>query len=80
MAPSGKVANLLGMRLLVSTKVTSGTAIMVDSKHAGVLFIRRDITAEDYEDLVKDLAGVSITSRWAHSILRAEAIGKITSC
>jgi HK97 family phage major capsid protein len=79
-APTGKVANLLGMRMLVSTKVTSGTALVVDSKHAGVLFVRRDITAEDYEDPVKDLAGVSITARWAYATLRTEAIGKITSC
>lgn len=79
-APSGQIARLLGMRVLVSTKVTSGTALVVDSKHAGVLFIRRDITAEDYEDPVKDLAGVAITSRWAYTTLRTEAIGKITGC
>ena len=79
-APTGEVPKLLGMRVLVSTKVTSGTALVVDSKHAGVLFIRRDITAEDYEDPVKDLAGVSITARWAYTTLRAEAIGKITNC
>ena len=79
-APSGKVATLLGMRVLVSTKVASGTALVVDSKHAGVLFIRRDITAEDYEDPVKDLAGVSVTTRRAYATLRAEAIGKITNC
>jgi len=79
-APSGKVANLLGMKVLVSTKVSSGTALVVDSKHAGVLFIRRDITAEDYEDPVKDLAGVAVTSRRAYATLRTDAIGKITGC
>ena len=79
-APSGKVPMLLGMRVLVSTKVTSGTALVVDSKHAGVLFIRRDITAEDYEDPVKDLAGAAVTARWAYATLRAEAIGKVTGC
>jgi len=79
-APSGAVTKLLGMRVLVSTKVTSGTALAVDSKHAGVLFIRRDITAEDYEDPVKDLAGVAITARWAYATLRADAIGKVTGC
>jgi len=79
-APTGKVANLLGMKVLVSTKVPSGTALVVDSKHAGVLFIRRDISAEDYEDPVKDLAGVAVTSRWAYSTLRTEAIGKVTGC
>jgi len=79
-APTGKVANLLGMKVLVSTRIPSGTALVVDSKHAGVLFIRRDITAEDYEDPVKDLAGVAVTSRWAYTTLRAEAIGKITNC
>jgi len=79
-APSGKVTTLLGMKVLVSTKVASGTALVVDSKHAGVLFIRRDITAEDYEDPMKDLAGVSVTARRAYATLRAEAIGKITNC
>ena len=79
-APSGQIARLLGMQVLVSTKITSGTALIVDSKHAGVLFIRRDITAEDYEDPVKDLAGVAITSRWAYTTLRTEAIGKVTGC
>ncbi|MBX5327604.1 MAG: phage major capsid protein [Candidatus Bathyarchaeia archaeon] len=79
-APSGQIARLLGMQVLVSTKVPSGTALVVDSKHAGVLFIRRDITAEDYEDPVKDLAGVAVTARWAYTTLRADAIGKVTGC
>jgi len=77
-APTGRIATLLGMRILVSTKVTSGTALVVDSKHAGVLFIRRDITTEEYEDPIKDLAGVAVTARWAYATLRADAIGKIT--
>jgi hypothetical protein len=63
-APTGRIANLLGMRVLVSTKVTSGTALVIDSKHAGALFIRRDVTVEEYEDPVKDLAGVAVTARW----------------
>jgi len=79
-APTGRIANLLGMRVLVSTKVTSGTALVVDSKHAGVLFIRRDVTVEEYEDPVKDLAGVAVTARWIYDTLRANAIGKVTSC
>lgn len=79
-ALSGQIARLLGMQVLVSTKVTTGTALVVDSKHAGVLFIRRDITAEDYEDPVKDLAGVAVTARWAYTTLRTDAIGKVTGC
>jgi ppGpp synthetase/RelA/SpoT-type nucleotidyltranferase len=50
----------------------------VDSKHAGLLFIRRDITMEDYEDPIHDLAGVAVTARWRYETLRANAIGKIT--
>lgn len=79
-APTGQIPTLLGMRLLVSTKMPNGTALVVDSKHSGVLFIRRDLTAEDYEDPVKDLAGVAVTARWAYATLRADAIGKITNC
>jgi HK97 family phage major capsid protein len=77
-APTGRIATLLGLRVLVSTKVTSGTVLLVDSKHAGVLFIRRDITTEEYEDPVKDLAGVAITARWVYKTLRTDAIGKVT--
>jgi HK97 family phage major capsid protein len=77
-APTGKIATLLGMRMLISTKVTSGTVLAVDSKHAGLLFIRRDITMEDYEDPIHDLAGVAVTARWRYETLRANAIGKIT--
>ena len=36
--------------------------------------------AEEYEDPVKDLAGVAVTARWAYETLRANAIGKITNC
>ena len=79
-APTGRIANLLGMRVLVSTKVTSGTALVMDSKHAGVLFIRRDVTVEEYEDPVKDLAGVAVTARWIYDTLRSNAIGKVTNC
>lgn len=79
-APTGRIANLLGMRVLVSTKVTSGTALVIDSKHAGVLFIRRDVTVEEYEDPVKDLAGVAVTARWIYDTLRPNAIGKVTNC
>ena len=77
-APTGKIGTLLGMRVLISTRVPTSTPFVADSKHAGVLFIRRDITAEDYEDPVKDLAGVAVTARWAYATLRANAIGKIT--
>lgn len=66
--------------MLISTKVTSGTALVIDSKHAGVLFIRRDVTVEEYEDPVKDLAGVAVTARWVYDTLRANAIGKVTNC
>jgi len=79
-APTGQIPTLLGMRVLVSTKIPAGTALIADNKHSGVLFVRRDLTAEDYEDPVKDLAGIAVTARWAYATLQSEAIGKVTNC
>jgi HK97 family phage major capsid protein len=77
-APTGRLETILGLNLRVTTKITSGTALVVDAEHAGALFIRRDITVENYEDPIKDLAGAVLTARWKYATMQANAIGKIT--
>jgi len=79
-APTGRIETILGLNVRVTTKITSGTALIVDAEHAGALFIRRDITVENYDDPVKDLAGAVLTARWKYATMQANAIGTITSC
>ena len=52
---------------------------MLDSKNAGVLYVRRDVTIEDYEDPVKDLVGAVVTARFRYATIRANAICTVTS-
>ncbi|MFQ5711745.1 MAG: hypothetical protein ACE5GD_08195 [Candidatus Geothermarchaeales archaeon] len=77
-APTGRIAQLLGMKLFVSTRVTDTNVLLIDSGEAGVLFIRRDVTPEDYDDPIRDLEGLAFTARWKYKTLAADAIGKIT--
>jgi HK97 family phage major capsid protein len=75
----GPIAYVPGTKILVSSQVPSGTALLVDSQHAGVLFIRRDITMEDYEDPIEDLQGAVFTERWNFGAVDTAAIATITS-
>jgi len=77
--PGGPIAYVPGLKILVSSHVTAGTALLVDSSHAGVLFIRRDITMEDYEDPIEDLQGAVFTERWNFVVVDGDTIGIITN-
>lgn len=77
--PGGTIAYIPGIKILVSSKAPAGTALLVDTHHAGILFIRRDITLEEYNDPINDLFHVPATARWNYATIDANAIGKITS-
>ncbi|MEM3737543.1 MAG: phage major capsid protein [Candidatus Bathyarchaeia archaeon] len=79
-APTGRIETILGLNVRVTTKIPSGTALIVDAEHAGALFIRRDITVENYDDPIKDLAGAVLTARWKYATMQPNAIGKVTNC
>lgn len=76
--PGGPIAYVPGMKILVSSLVTSATALLVNSRYATALFLRRDITIEDYEDPKNDLQGAVFTERWNHETIDANAIGTVT--
>lgn len=79
-AQTGIIPRILGCNVLVSSKQTHATCTVLDSKHAAVLYVRRDITVEDYEDPVKDLVGAVVTSRFRYKIVDADAVATITDC
>jgi len=74
---TGKIPTIAGMQLLKSTKCTVNNALVLDKFNAGVLYVRRDITLENYADPIKDLAGAVLTSRFRFGIIRDTAISKI---
>lgn len=79
-AQTGIIPQLLGCNVLVSSKQTVKTCTVLDKAHAAVLFVRRDVTVEDYEDPIKDLAGAVVTSRFRYKIVDANSVYTITAC
>jgi len=75
----GEVPYLAGLRLEVTSLLPSGTALMIDTKHAGVLFIRRDLMIEEVNDPISDLVEAPARARWNYKTIDSGAIGKINN-
>ncbi len=75
----GIVSGVLGMRVVGSTLVPNGTAYAIDTRVAGIMLLRRDVTAEDWEDVKKGEYGVRATTRFGLGILRSKAVAKMTN-
>jgi len=74
------IAYMPGFKVWGDSNQASGTALVLDSKAAAVLFIRRDITMEEYDDVVNDLWHAVFTARWYYGIIDEKAMGTITAC
>jgi len=68
----------LGMKIVVSTKVTDGTVYCVDTDIAAVLLLRRDILTEPFENPRKDRYGVVASERIGLGVLRSKAVARGT--
>ena len=75
----GSIGSVLGMRVHASTLVPNGTAYAVDTRAASVMLLRRDVTAEDWEDIKNGKYGVRATTRFGVGVLRSKAIAKMTN-
>jgi len=76
-AISGQINQILGLTIVRTSKATADSPFALDYNRAGVLYIRRDITIEDYEDPVKDLAGAVLTSRFRYKTVDTGAIATL---
>ena len=74
----GGIGTVLGMRVYASTLVPNGTAYALDTRVASVMLLRRDVTAEDWEDIKNGKYGVRATTRFGLGVLRSKAIAKMT--
>lgn len=51
--------------------------LMMDPSRAGVIVMRRDITVKKYDDIIRDLRGMTVTSRFGANYLKENAICRI---
>ena len=75
----GTVTSVLGMRIHATTLVPNGTAFAIDTRVAGVMLLRRDVTVEDWEDVKTGKYGIRATTRFGLGILRANAVARMTN-
>ncbi|MCJ7559584.1 hypothetical protein MUO79_03065 [Candidatus Bathyarchaeota archaeon] len=75
----GTVTSVLGMKVQASTLVPNGTAYAIDTRVASVMLLRRDVTAEDWEDIKNGKYGVRATTRFGLGVLRANAVARMTN-
>jgi hypothetical protein len=69
----------MGMQVESSTLVPNGTAYAIDASIAGIMLLRRDITVEDYSDVMANRYGMKVTTRFGLGILRSNAVAKMTN-
>ena len=75
----GLIRKTVGMKVETSTLVPNGTAYAIDTRVAGIMLIRRDVTVEDWSDPTANQYGVKATTRFGIGILRSNAIAKMTN-
>ena len=68
----------LGMKIVVSTKVTDGTVYCIDTDVAAVMLLRRDILTEPFENPKKDRYGIVASERIGIDVLRSKAVARGT--
>ncbi len=68
----------LGMKIVVSTKVTSGTVYAIDTDVAAAMLLRRDIMTEPFENPKKDRYGIVGSERVGLGVLRSKAVARGT--
>lgn len=75
----GIVTSVLGMKVQASTLVPNGTAYAIDTRVAAAMLLRRDVTAEDWEDVKSGKYGVRATTRFGLGVLRANAVARMAN-
>jgi len=68
----------LGMKIVVSTKVTDGTVYCIDTDVATVMLLRRDILTEPFENPKGDRYGIVASERIGLGVLRSKAVARGT--
>ena len=68
----------LGIKIVVSTKVTDGTVYCIDTDIAAAMLLRREILTEPFENPRDDRYGVVASERIGLGVLRSKAVARGT--
>jgi len=79
LVPGSQFPYVGDLRIEVTNLQAAGTALLIDTRYGGALVIRRDITVEQFDNVVEDLVELPATSRWMYKSVDKNAIGKITA-
>jgi hypothetical protein len=87
---TGKFATILGLRAFSCNVADNSSTyvwdydtndeigmLVLDSKNAGAITMRRDIQVERYADPIRDLVGMSVTCRFDANYLQAAATCRV---
>lgn len=78
MATGGVIGTIGGMRVVVSSEMTAGYALMFDSSEYMVFAERRPLSVENYDDILRDMQGIVMTQRFACGPINRDAAVLLT--
>ena len=73
----GLIRKIVGMDVQTSTLVPNGIAYVIDTRVAGMMLVRRDVTIQDWTDPAVGKYGFRGTTRFGLGVLRSNAIAKM---
>ena len=75
----GLVSGALGAKIVASPHISNGTAYAIDTRVAAIMLLRRDVTAQDWEDPKSGKYGVRATTRFGLGVLQSKAVARMTN-
>lgn len=69
-----EVGSILGLDLIATNQMSENNFLMLDTNHAGILFIREDLRRESYTDVPRDVEGQVFWIRYREATIEPSAI------
>ena len=77
---NGEIGKFAGLKVLVTSQIASGSAVVLDSAHAAMVAVKRDMTVKRDELPAKDAIGLYVTEMAKAAVVNNTAAAVITSC
>ena len=69
-----EVGSILGLDIIVTNQMSENNFLMLDTDHAGILFVREDLRQESYTDVPRDVEGQIFWIRYREATIEPSAI------
>lgn len=77
---NGEIGKFAGLRVLVTSQIASGSAVVLDAAHAAMVAVKRDMTVMRDELPARDAIGLYVTQMATVGIINKTAAAVIISC